>query len=78
MSLEEIKKSLTFEINPSLSTNEKTKLASVLIVIFDDPPKILMIKKPITMNHHGGEIAFPGGKISAEDEDLLDLSLIHI
>ena len=61
MSLEEIKKSLTFEINPSLSTNEKIKLASVLIVIFDESPKILMIKKPITMNHHVGEIAFPGG-----------------
>ena len=42
MSLEEIKNSLTFEINPSLSTNEKTKLASVLIVIFDESPKILM------------------------------------
>ena len=38
MSLEEIKNSLTFEINPSLSTNEKTKLASVLIVIFDETP----------------------------------------
>ena len=75
MSLEEIKKSLTFEINPSLSTNEKTKLASVLIVIFDESPKILMIKKPITMNYHGGEIAFPGGKISAEDGDLLDTAI---
>ena len=75
MSLEEIKNSLTFEINPSLSTNDKTKLASVLIVIFDESPKILMIKKPITMNHHGGEIAFPGGKISDEDEDLLDTAI---
>ena len=34
-----------------------------------------MIKKPITMNHHGGEIAFPGGKISDEDNDLLDTAL---
>ena len=75
MSLEEIKNSLTFEINPSLSTSEKTKLASVLVVIFDELPKILMIKKPITMNHHGGEIAFPGGKISDEDEDLLDTAI---
>ena len=75
MSLEEIKNSLTFEINPSLSTNEKTKLASVLIVIFDESPKILMIKKPITMNHNGGEIAFPGGKISDEDVDLLDTAI---
>ena len=34
-----------------------------------------MIKKPITMNHHGGEIAFPGGKISKEDCDLLDTAI---
>ena len=27
------------------------------------------------MNHHGGEIAFPGGKISDEDNDLLDTAL---
>ena len=75
MSLEEIRKCLTFEINPSLSTNEKTKLSSVMIVIFDESPKILMIKKPITMNHHGGEIAFPGGKIAQEDKDLLDTAI---
>jgi 8-oxo-dGTP pyrophosphatase MutT (NUDIX family) len=34
-----------------------------------------MIKKPITMNYHGGEIAFPGGKISNEDCDLMDTSI---
>ena len=55
--------------------NNETKLASVLIIIFAESPKILMIKKPITMNHHGGEIAFPGGKISDEDNDLLDTAL---
>jgi 8-oxo-dGTP pyrophosphatase MutT (NUDIX family) len=34
-----------------------------------------MIKKPVTMKHHGGEIAFPGGKISNEDNDLLDTAI---
>ena len=75
MSVEKIRESLTSEIYPVLEKNHETKLASVLIIIFDDSPKILMIKKPITMNHHGGEIAFPGGKISNEDNDLLDTAL---
>ena len=75
MNLEQIKNSLASEISPILSKNEKTKLSSVLIIIFDKSPKILMIKKPITMNYHGGEIAFPGGKISNEDDDLLDTAI---
>ena len=75
MSLGKIRDSLTSEINPNLVNNNETKLASVLIIIFAESPKILMIKKPITMNHHGGEIAFPGGKISDEDNDLLDTAL---
>ena len=75
MNLEQIKNSLVSKISPILSKNEKTKLSSVLIIIFESSPKILMIKKPITMNHHGGEIAFPGGKISNEDYDLLDTAI---
>ncbi len=75
MSLERIRKSLASEINPLLSNDKKTKLSSVLIIIFGESPKILMIKKPITMNHHGGEIAFPGGKISNEDQNLLDTAI---
>ena len=75
MNLEEIRNSLTSEINPVLSKNNETKLSSVLVIIFGDLPKILMIKKPITMNYHGGEIAFPGGKISNKDDDLLDTAI---
>jgi 8-oxo-dGTP pyrophosphatase MutT (NUDIX family) len=75
VSLEQIRKSLASKVNPILSNDNKTKLSSVLIIIFGESPKILMIKKPITMNHHGGEIAFPGGKISNEDQDLLDTAV---
>ena len=75
MNLELIRNSITSEINPILSNNNETKLSSVLIIIFQDSPKILMIKKPVTMKHHGGEIAFPGGKISNEDDDLLDTAI---
>ena len=75
MNLEKIRNSLSSQINPILSNDEKTKLASVLILIFEESSEILMIKKPITMNIHGGEIAFPGGKISEEDGDLLDTAI---
>ena len=75
MNLEQIENSLTTKIDLILSSNEETKLSAVLIVIFGKVPKILMIKKPITMNYHGGEIAFPGGKISNEDCDLMDTSI---
>ena len=75
MNLELIRNSITSDINPILSNNDGTKLSSVLIIIFEDSPKILMIKKPVTMKHHGGEIAFPGGKISNEDKDLLDTAI---
>ena len=75
MSLEKIRDSLKSEINPIIEDNGKTKLSSVLIIIFNDLSKILMIKKPDTMKHHGGEIAFPGGKISNEDDDLLDTAI---
>ena len=75
MNLEQIENSLTTKIDLILSSNEETKLSAVLIVIFGKVPKILMIKKPITMNYHGGEIAFPGGKISNEDYDLMDTAI---
>ena len=44
MSLGKIRDSLTSEINPNLVNNNETKLASVLIVIFAESPKILMIR----------------------------------
>ena len=54
---------------------DRNKLASVLIIIYGDKPEILMTKKPITLTQHGGEISFPGGKISEIDDDLLDTAL---
>ena len=73
--IEKISNSLSSKINPILPDDKKTKFASVLILIFEESSNILMIKKPITMNQHGGEIAFPGGKISDEDGDLLDTAI---
>ena len=70
-----IQNALTGEIKPKILSDGKNKLASVLIIIYGDKPKILMTKKPITLMHHGGEISFPGGKISDADNDLLDTAL---
>ena len=66
---EKIQTVLTNEVNPKISNNGKNKLASVLIIIYGDKPEILMTKKPITLTQHGGEISFPGGKISKIDEN---------
>ena len=71
----DIQNALTSEINPKISNNGKNKLAAVLIIIYGDKPEILMTKKPITLTQHGGEISFPGGKISEIDDDLLDTAL---
>ena len=49
MSLEKIRESLTSKISPVLENNYETKLSSVLILIFDDSQKILMIKN---LPHH--------------------------
>ena len=70
-----IQNALTTEINPKILNDGKNKLASVLIIIYGDKPEILMTKKPITLTQHGGEISFPGGKISEIDNDLLDTAL---
>ena len=72
---EKIQTVLTNEVNPKILNDGKNKLASVLIIIYGDKPEILMTKKPITLMHHGGEISFPGGKISDVDDDLLDTAL---
>ena len=70
-----IQNALTTEINPKILSDGKNKLASVLIIIYGEQPEVLMTKKPITLTHHGGEISFPGGKISEIDDDLLDTAL---
>jgi len=70
-----IQNALTAEINPKILSDGKNKLAAVLIIIYGDKPEILMTKKPITLTQHGGEISFPGGKISEIDDDLLDTAL---
>ena len=42
MNLETVKKNLSTKLDPSPNFTTKNKLASVLIVIYDNEPKILM------------------------------------
>ena len=70
-----VKDALTNEIYPEIPNDVKKKLASVLIIIYGEKPEILMTKKPATMAQHGGEISFPGGKLSEGDNDLLETAL---
>ena len=49
MILEKIKTALASEINPKINNYGKNKPASVLIIIYDNPPKILMTKKLMSL-----------------------------
>ena len=75
MNLETVKKNLSTKLDPTPNFMTQNKLASILIVIYEDHPKILMTVKPKTMSLHGGEVSFPGGKMSENDNDLLFTAL---
>src|SRR5690554_1992876 len=44
---------------------KRLKLSSVLLLLFEEDKhiKVCLIKRPVTMKHHAGQIAFPGGRI---------------
>jgi len=76
MDIEQIRSALTSEINPtSLSELDENELASVLVIIYGNEPTILMTEKAKTLKVHAGEIAFPGGKWYAKDQDLLETAI---
>lgn len=74
MSLDAIRSLLRTEIIPNID-DHKTKHSAVLIVVHGQESRIIMTEKPQTMEHHAGEISFPGGKISPADSDLLDTAI---
>src|SRR5690606_19237235 len=45
--------------------NKRLKPSSVLLLLFEEAQvlKICLIKRPVTMKHHAGQVAFPGGRI---------------
>lgn len=75
MDLENVKDALSSSINPMAEDILKTKLAAVMITIYGGEPTIIMTERPKTMNHHAGEISFPGGRWHKKDTDLLDTAI---
>ncbi len=50
--------------------------AAVLIAITDRAePGIILTKRPETMRRHPGQVAFPGGRVDASDEDHIAAAL---
>ncbi len=75
MLLEDLKPILSRSINPMIKTDGQYKLASVLVIIYGKEPIVIMTEKPKHMKFHAGEISFPGGKLDADDSDLLETVL---
>ena len=75
MLLDDLRSLLFTPIVPEIKSTIGYRLASVLVVIYDTYPKIIMTKKPQSMKFHAGEISFPGGKLDVIDSDLLDTAL---
>jgi len=75
LEIELLKKALSSKITPEVKYDGHTKLAAVLIVIYGKEPTIIMTERPKTMNHHAGEISFPGGTWTQRDNDLLTTAI---
>ena len=75
MNLDNLRSLLSSKINPVLEDYGKNKLASILVVIYGEPPIVVMTEKPKHMKFHAGEISFPGGKLDSNDSDLLETAL---
>ncbi len=75
MEIDQLKKALASKILPKATTDGKTKLAAVLVIIYGSEPTIVMTERPKTMNQHAGEISFPGGTWKEDDNDLLETAL---
>ena len=54
---------------PRLNGDRALKLAAVLVPVVDyeNEPKILLTRRADHLAQHSGQVAFPGGKVEAED-----------
>lgn len=51
------------------ASDDRVKNSSVLLLLFeeDNELKVLLIKRPVHMKHHAGQIALPGGRIETNE-----------
>ena len=75
MDIEQVRHALTGEIHPTPSGDDGNQLASVLIIIYGKNPFIVMTEKSKNLKVHAGEISFPGGKFSEQDNNLLETAI---
>ncbi len=60
-----------FDLNPdvALPAGRKLRPAGVLVPVttYGDQPQVILTKRSSRLKHHPGQIAFPGGKVDADD-----------
>lgn len=61
-----------FDLNPDvvLPQERVLKPAAVLIAVTDDG-NLVLTKRSAQLQHHAGQVAFPGGRMDASDRDLV-------
>ena len=68
-----------FDLNPDFRLPEGRRLtpAGVLVAIsvVDDTPRLILTKRSSALQHHPGQIAFPGGKQDVGDADVAAAAL---
>ena len=68
-----------FDLNPAVERPDTVKLreAGVLIAVTLDgaEPRVLLTKRSSGLQHHPGQIAFPGGKVEPTDADVTAAAL---
>ena len=67
--------SMQGSILPAPSGNSASAAVAVLFNVQNEEPCVLMIKRALTLTHHSGEWAFPGGMIDEADESPMHAAL---
>jgi 8-oxo-dGTP pyrophosphatase MutT (NUDIX family) len=58
-------------------THRSLRKAAVLVAVqmIEDTPHIILTKRAAALKHYPGQVAFPGGKVDAEDADAISTAL---
>ena len=65
------------EISPKVIEDADLTLAGVMVLLFqrEEEYTVILNRRTRMVEHHKGEISFPGGRMEAGDEGLLDTAL---
>lgn len=68
-----------FQLNPGFTPFRKGPLnpAAVLVpvVAYEDGERVILTKRTANLSNHAGQISFPGGRVDAEDPDVIATAL---